>query len=252
MGCLDVLRIVLAVINILVNGIGFLYGLALVVQGIAGLLIFNSLELVVDTEHLLFYNLVFSLYTTAGFLLILFSIAAAVGSIMACFPNSRGIKMFAAALLVIDLIALILVFILGVAGVIYVYVSRDTITDTFVSAINSAVNESYSLIPNQTHVFMSYLQRYLTCCGINGPQDFNTYPNITTLPDGCCATGTTCTPATADTTVGCGEILKGILVEYYNVIGGVGIFQLVSIFLLILLETVLIILVVRKETDIYK
>ena len=254
MGCLDALRVILAVINILGNGVYFLCGLILAVQGLLGLLLVNlGFNLLLDAEQLSFYNLVLCIYMTIGVLLIVFSVSAIIGSIVACFPNSPGLKCFAATLLVADLIALILVFVLGVAGVAYVFIYRDIVADSLVGYLNTAVNESYSIDFNNTHDSLAVIQTYFSCCGINGPQDFNTYPNVDTLPPGCCALPTTnCTTTTATITIGCGTKFRALVIEYYSWIGGIGIAEVVVISLFILLESVLILLVVSKKADTYK
>ena len=255
MGFLGVLRILLSVINIIANLIGFFFAIILIVIGILGLVFFNYF---IDTmsDNLLYLNVGFSLYIAVGVLCSLFAVAAIIGSYLACFPANTIIKSIAVFLLVAHLIAVTVVFILAFIGVILAFVYRDFIATEFVGALNTVINESYSLDANSTQTFIAAIQTTLECCGINGAADFMTYPAYTAkygsvLPPGCCDNiidVLNCTVANARDT-GCGVFIQSSLVRYYNGVAGIGIFELVIILLLMLVELVLIILVIKKENE---
>ena len=253
MACLDVIRVILATINVLVNGLGALYGLALIAQGVACLILFNVIEVFSDSEHLVLYNIVFFIAIAIGVVLLLFSVVAITGSCLACCPINRCLKMTAALILAVDLIAVILVFLLGIACVILIFQYRDAIATELVPILNKALNESYTLSPTKAHASIVALQEALGCCGISSPADFATYPDYPygdILPDSCCDADTfICTVDTAQDGIGCGTYVANAIVEYSNVIGGISIGQVVIIFLLILLEIFLIGLVIGKEND---
>ena len=253
MGFLTVLRIILAIINIIANLIGFLFSIIIIVIGIVGLVAINFFFSGMN-EDLLFYNVGFSLYLAIGVIASLFTIAAIVGSYMACCPSSKLVKIIAVTILSVHLIAFVIVFILALAAVIVAFVFRDQVATSFVGVLNRAINESYSLDFNTTQVAIALIQSTIGCCGVNGPSDFLAYPgytNVTTyLPPGCCDNDTiTCMLSGATEAVGCGPIIQGLLVNYYNAIGGVGIFELIVIFLLIVVEILLIVLVIKGDDE---
>ena len=189
MGFLTVLRIILAIINIIVNLLGFLFSIVIIAIGIVGLVVLNFFFTNMN-QNLLYYNVGFSLYLAIGVIACLFTVAAIVGSYMACCPSSKVVKIIAVCLLGVHLAAFVVVFILALAGVIVAFVYRDQVADSFVMVMNDAINESYSLDFNTTQVAVTFLQTTIGCCGVNGPADFLTYPgytNVTTyLPPGCC------------------------------------------------------------------
>ncbi|KAI6650258.1 hypothetical protein LOD99_5937 [Oopsacas minuta] len=131
MGCLDIVRIILATINVIINGIGVLYGVALVAQGIAFLVLFNIFGIVTDDSRFYLYNAIFAIFITIGVVLIVFSVVAIAGSCMACCPNNTCLKVLASVILIIDLVVITLVFLLAVASIIIVFVYSDILTDNF-------------------------------------------------------------------------------------------------------------------------
>lgn len=253
MGCLDVIRILLASINVFLNGLGGLYGLALIAQGSAGLILFNIIGVFSDNEHLSAYNTVFFFTLAMGVVLLLFCVVAIIGSCVACCPNNSILKVVASVILTADLIAVFFCFLLGIAGAVLVFVYRDTVTAGLIPVLHEGLIESYTLAPNETHAALVAVQNTIGCCGISSPADFADYPGYPLgdeLPDSCCdANTTTCTIATAQNETGCGTYLVAAIVEYSNIIGGIGIGQVVILLLLIVLEIALITLVVSKDND---
>ena len=253
MGFLDVLRVLLAIINVIANLIGFLFAVVLIIIGVVGLLFFNYF-IATMSDNLFSYNVGFSLYVAIGVLCSVFTVAAIIGSYLACFPANSLIKTIAIFFLVAHLVAVGVVFILGLAGVILAFVYRDLIANEFVGVLNRFVNESYRVDANSTQISISTIQITFECCGVNGPADFMTYPAYTAaywsiLPPGCCNSSVpvlNCMVSNARQN-GCGVLLQDSLVSYYSAVGGVGIFELIVILLLMLVELVLIVLVIMKR-----
>ena len=255
MGFLDVMRVLLAIINVIANLIGFFFAIILVVIGIVALVFFNFF---IDTmsDNLLYLNVGFALYVAVGVLCTIFAVAAIIGSYLACFPANTVLKSIAIFFLATHLIIITVIFILGLIGVILAFVYRDIVANQFVGLLDRVINESYALDANSTQIAVSALQTTLMCCGVNGPADFAKYPAYTmeywsVLPPGCCNDTvpiTSCTVANARQN-GCGVYIRDLLVQYYNGVGGVGIFEIVVILLLMLVELVLIILVVAKKNE---
>ena len=252
MGFLGVIRIILAIFNILANLVGFLFTVVIIVIGIVGLVAINFYFSGMG-QDLLFYNVGFSLFIAVGVIASLFTVAAIVGSYMACCPASKVVKIIAVFLLTVHLVAFVVVFIMALAGVIVAFVYRDLVATNFVAGLNNVINESYSLDFNTTQAVVTVLQSTVGCCGVNGPSDFLTYPGYTAvttfLPSECCNGTLLCSIGDATEAVGCGPLLQDMLVNYYNVIGGIGIFELVVILLLIVVELLLIILIVTASSE---
>ena len=149
MGCLDVIRILLASINVFLNGLGGLYGLALIAQGSAGLILFNIIGVFSDNEHLSAYNTVFFFTLAMGVVLLLFCVVAIIGSCVACCPNNSILKVVASVILTADLIAVFFCFLLGIAGAVLVFVYRDTVTAGLIPVLHEGLIESYTLAPKR-------------------------------------------------------------------------------------------------------
>ena len=253
MTCLDVIRIILASINVFVNGLGALYGLALIAQAVVFLILLNVIEIFSNTGHLALYNTIFFICIAIGVLLLLFSVVAITGSCIACCPNNTCLKVTSSFILVTDVMAVFVVFLLGITGVVLIYQYRDRISTELVPLLNMTLSESYTADANSTHLTVVAIQEAIGCCGVSSPSDFATYPAYPLgeiLPDSCCEANTvSCNITTAQNGIGCGTYLVAFLVEYSNVIGGFSIAQVVIIFLLMVLEIALIALVVAKKDE---
>lgn len=244
MGFSDVLRIILAVVNIIANLLGFIFGGILFAVGIVGLVFFNFFSSQAR-DAILYLNAGFGIFVAVGFLFLLFAVFAIVGSYLACCPKNKAMKCIAIFLLSADLAALTVILILEIVGVILAFVLRDQITENFVSVLSQGVNQSYSTAPNETQLAIISIQSAFGCCGINSAADFSGYTGYPTgefLPPGCCNSTfeSACTLAVEQGAPGCGALIGDLLVSYYNVVGGIGIFFVIMLLLLWVVELALI------------
>ncbi|KAI6650259.1 hypothetical protein LOD99_5938 [Oopsacas minuta] len=252
MGFLAALRILLAVINIIANILGFLFSVIIIAIGVVGLVRLNLFFSGNLSENILFFNVGFSLCVAVGVIAVIFTVAAIVGSYLAYCPANGVMKGIAVCFLSAHLIAFVVVFLLALAGVVVAFVFSNNVANNLIPVLNSAVNESYMEEFDLTQTAVIAIQSLVGCCGVTGPGDFAEYPGYNTsyLPQGCCnSTVILCTEAEATEAQGCGRFIREQLEEYYNWIGGVGIFELIVILLFMLVELVLIILVIMADKD---